>query len=87
MIAVDLCQANYQTLSIIYLTFTAKSVEGVKKERKSSQYTILQDLKIINYTTSATNVKKDGGHLSADSLKSFQIRINFAIMILASLSF
>ena len=35
-----------------------KSVEGVKKERKSNQYAILQDLKIINYATNATNVKK-----------------------------
>ena len=34
MIALGLCQANYQILFIIYLKFTAKSVEGVKKKKK-----------------------------------------------------
>ena len=34
-------QVNYQTLLIIYLKFTAKSVEGVKNEKESNQYAIL----------------------------------------------
>ena len=46
-------------LLIIYLKFTAKSVEGVKKEKKSNQYVVFQNLKIINYTTNVANVKKD----------------------------
>ena len=29
------------------------------EERKSNQYAILQDLKILNYTANATNLKKD----------------------------
>ena len=58
LIVLDLCQANYHTLLIIYLKFTAKSVEGVKKERKS-QHAILLDLIIINCIINATNVKED----------------------------
>ena len=34
MIALDLCQVNYQTLLITYLKFTVKSVKDVKKEKK-----------------------------------------------------
>ena len=34
MIALDLCQPHYQNLLIIYLKFIAKSVKGVKKEKK-----------------------------------------------------
>ena len=41
LIALDLFHDNYQTLLIIYLKFTAKSVETVKKERKSNQDVIL----------------------------------------------
>ena len=59
MIALDLCQGYYQTLLIIYLKFTAKSVKGVKKE-KSNQYAILLDLKMINFIINATNAKEDG---------------------------
>ena len=58
------CQANYQTLLIIYLEFTAKKVEGVKKEIESNQYAILKT-KMINYTTNTTNAKKDCSQLSA----------------------
>ena len=52
MIALDLCQANYQTFLIIYLKFTETSVEGVKKE-KPNQYAILLELEKINYITNA----------------------------------
>ena len=41
LIALELYQAHYQALLIIYLKFIAKSVEGVKKERKSNKYMIL----------------------------------------------
>ena len=53
-------------LLIIDLKFTAKSVEGAKKEKKSNQYVVFQNLKIINYTTNVANVKKDVWHLLVD---------------------
>ena len=52
MIALDLCQPHYRNLLIIYLNFTKKNAKDV------NQYVILLDLKIINYITNATNVKK-----------------------------
>ena len=58
MIALDLCQINYQTLLITYLKFTVKSVKDVKKEKKSNQYAILLYLKMINYITNVKNIKK-----------------------------
>ena len=33
LIALDLCQANYQVFLTIYLKFTVKSVKDVKKEK------------------------------------------------------
>ena len=36
MTALDLCRPHYQVLLIIYLKFTAKSVEDVKKEKNKS---------------------------------------------------
>ena len=36
MIALDLCQAHYQALLIIYLKFTAKDAKGVEKEKIES---------------------------------------------------
>ena len=62
MIALDLCRAHFQVLLILYLKFKAKDVEGVKKEKKLNQYAILQGLKIINYITNVTYVKKDDRH-------------------------
>ena len=35
------------------------NVKGVKKERKSNQYVILLDLKMINFHINAKSVKKD----------------------------
>ena len=35
-IVLDLCQANYRTLSIIYLKFIPKSVTGAKKRKISN---------------------------------------------------
>ena len=48
LINLDLCQANYQILLITYLKFTEKNAKDVRKEKKSNQYPILLDLKIIN---------------------------------------
>ena len=58
MLALDLCQVNYQTLLIIYLKYIAKTEKDVKKKKKSNQYVTLQDLKIINDIIYATTVKK-----------------------------
>ena len=52
-------QASLSKLVNHFLKFTAKSVEDAKKENKSKQYSILQDLNIINYIINATNVKQD----------------------------
>ena len=44
---------SYQNWLIIYLKFTKKNAKD------ENEYVILLDLKIINYITNATNVKKD----------------------------
>ena len=43
-------------LSKIY----SKECKGCKKKKKSNQYAILLDLKMINYIINATNAKEDG---------------------------
>ena len=52
--ALDLCRLHYQVSLIIYLKFTVKSVEI----KIANLNVILLGLKIINYITNATNVKK-----------------------------
>ena len=54
LIALDSCRPHYQVSLIIYQKFTAKNVE-IKIVHQS---VILLGLKIINYITNATNVKK-----------------------------
>ena len=53
--ALDLFQANYQTLLIIHLKFTAKNVEIKTANLNVS----LMDLKKTNFFTNARSVKKD----------------------------
>ena len=60
LIALDLCQTNYQILLINYLKFTKKNAKDARKEKKSSQNVILLGLKIINYFTNVRSVEKDG---------------------------
>ena len=57
MIALDLCRQHYQVLFIIYLKFSSKSAEYVKRE-KLNQYGILSGLKVIKHIANSTNLKK-----------------------------
>ena len=52
MIAIDLCQVNYKTLLVTYLS-------GMQKKEKSSRNVDLLDLKMIDYIAGAKNVEKD----------------------------
>ena len=59
MIAIDLCKVNYQNLVINYLILTKKNVRNAREDVN------LLDLKMIDYTTHAKNLKnmyviKDG---------------------------
>ena len=58
MIAIDLCQANYQILLIACLEFLIKNAYHAKKEKKNNQSVILLGLKITDWVTNAKNVKK-----------------------------
>ena len=55
MVASDLCRPHYQVFLIIYLKFSAKNIEIKSVNLNVS----LLDLKIIDYSTNAKNVKKD----------------------------
>ena len=86
MIALGLCQLDYQVLLIIYLKFTANCIKGVKKEWKLYQCVILYDLKIISYIINARNVrkkkiknKKNSENQQMYELKIFQIHKNFVM--------
>ena len=48
LIALDLCQINYQILLTTYLKFTKKNAKDARKEEKLNQYAILLELTIIN---------------------------------------
>ena len=52
MIAIDLCKVNYQTLLITYLKLTNENVQNARENVN------LLDLKMIDYTTDAKNIKK-----------------------------
>ena len=71
MIALDLCQTHYQSLLIIFLKFTAKCVEGVKKEKKIKPVRDFIGLKNNKSYHKKHKCEKDGWQLLVGSLKSF----------------
>ena len=55
MIAVDVCQANYETLLIIYQEFMIKYAKTARQEKKSGRNVNSLDIKIIDCITDAKN--------------------------------
>ena len=81
MIALDLCQAHYQVLLIIYLKFTAKVVE-IKTENLNVS---LKDIKITNSFYVCSKFKKRQLKSINGLIKNFPNTHEFVIETLINL--